>query len=107
MDNQRVELSQILGFKNDVEQLKKYQELFSKSYNNSMLMNKYFSFGTGKTQLNVKFVWVDSFTKQKVESTSPVLDALSCKYNVGVCLARIAIHSPLEGDGIKYACKYM
>ena len=94
-------------YRSDVEQLKKFQDLFAKNYNNSMLLNKYFSFGTGSGQLSCKFVWNDSFSGDKMESFSPVFDALSSKYNYGVCLARIGCYMNLEGDGIKYACKYM
>ena len=72
-----------------------------------MLLNKYFTFGTGSGQINLKFVWYDSFTKSRVDSYSPIMDALSSKFNVGVCLSRIACYMSLEGDGIKYACKYM
>ena len=34
-------------------------------------------------------------------------EALSAKFNLGVSLARCACYMNLEGDGIKYACKYM
>lgn len=72
-----------------------------------MLLNKYFSFGAGPKQFNQKFIWYDSFSQQKIESYSPIFDALSSKYNYGVCLARIACYQSLEGDGIKHACKLM
>lgn len=72
-----------------------------------MLLNKYFPFGPGHGQLNVKFIWGDSFSKQVCHSPSALFDALSSKYNYGVCLSRIACYMSLEGDGIKYACKYM
>ena len=72
-----------------------------------MLLNKYFSFGSGGQQLNLKWTWHDSFSGQKVESYSPMLEALSSKFNYGVCLARMAVYMNLDGDGIKYACKYM
>lgn len=87
--------------------MKKFKDLFAKSYCNSMLMNKYFSFGTGPKQCNQKLIWTDSFSGDRVESYSLVFDAINCKYNYGVCLARIACFMNLEGDGIKYACKYM
>ena len=41
----RKELQNVNAYKCDVEQLQKFKDLFSKSHNNSMLMNKYFSFG--------------------------------------------------------------
>ena len=72
-----------------------------------MLLNKYFPFGQGQGQINIKFIWGDSFAKQVVASPSALFDALSSKYNYAVCLARIACYMNLEGDGIKYACKYM
>lgn len=103
----RKELYHANAYKCDVEQLKKFKELFSKSYCNSMLMNKYFSFGPGPKQCNTRFVWHDSFSGDKMESYSLVFDALNCKYNYGVCLARMACFMSLEGDGIKFACKYM
>ena len=31
----------------DVEQLKKFQNLFGKNYQNAMLLNRYFTFGNG------------------------------------------------------------
>lgn len=34
-------------YKCDPEQLKKFTDIFAKNYQNSMLLNKYFSFGTG------------------------------------------------------------
>lgn len=36
-----------------------------------------------------------------------MLEAISSKFNYGVCLARMAVYMSLEGDGIKYASKYM
>ena len=72
-----------------------------------MLLNKYFSFGNGNKQMNLKFVWFDSFSQDKVESYSPVFAALSSKFNYGVCMSRIACYMSLDGDGIKHACKYM
>ena len=72
-----------------------------------MLLNKYFSFGPGGSQINLKFEWYDSFSGQKVVSHSALFEALSCKYNYGVCLARTATYLNLEGDGIKYASKFM
>ena len=86
---------------NDVEQLKKFQHLFAKNYQNSMLLNRYFTFGTGNGQINVKNEWFDSFNLSYTVSHSPVHDALSSKYNYGVALARQACFMNLEGDGIK------
>jgi hypothetical protein len=34
-------------YKCDVEQLRKFKDLFAKNYNNAMLLNKYFTFGNG------------------------------------------------------------
>lgn len=101
------QLGQARAYKSDVEQLHKFKDLFCKNYNNSMLLNKYFTFGTGSTQIPVKFIWNDSFSGDQIKSFSPVFDAMSSKYNVGVCLARISCYMDLAGDGIKYACKYM
>ena len=72
-----------------------------------MCLNKYFQFGNGANQVNAKFIWLDSFSKVKLESYSIIYDALCAKFNYGVCLARIACYMNLDGDGIKYACKYM
>lgn len=55
----------------------------------------------------MRFAWQDSFSDIKVESHSPMLEALSCKYNYAVCLGRQAVYMSLEGEGIKYASKYM
>jgi hypothetical protein len=106
MDNLKKELSIAPQFKIDVEQLKKFQDLFIKNYQNVMILNKYFVFGNNSGQINSRFIWFDSFSKKRVDSYSPILDALSSKYNVGVCLARIACYMKLDGDGIKFACKY-
>ena len=91
----------------DVEQLEKMKDLFARNYQNAQLLNKYFPFGQGTGQVPVKFVWGDSFSKQVCSSSSAFFDALCSKYNYAVCLARIACYMTLEGDGIKYACKYM
>lgn len=107
IEAERKELQMANSYKCDVEQLKKFKNMFAKSYCNSMLMNKYFSFGPGPKQCNQKFTWLDSFSNDRVESYSLVFDALNAKYNYGVSLARIACFMSLEGDGIKYACKYM
>ena len=72
-----------------------------------MLMNKYFSFGPGPKQCNQKLMWHDSFSNDRIQSDSLVFDALSAKFNYGVCLSRIACYMDLGGDGIKHACKYM
>ena len=73
-----------------------------------MLLNKYFSYGPqSSNQIPCKFIWFDSFSNDRIESYSPVFDALSSKFNYGVCLARIGCFTNLENDGIKYACKYM
>ena len=72
-----------------------------------MLFNKYFAFGSNHSQVNITFVWGDSFSRDKMQSQSALFEALSSKFNYGVCLARIACFMPLEDDGIKYACKYM
>lgn len=107
LQNIRKELAHAQAYNSDVEQLRKFMDLYAKNYQNTMLLNKYFTFGNGPRQLNTKFIWFDSFAQQRVESYSPIFDALSSKYNYGVCLARIACYMPLEGDGIKHACKHM
>jgi hypothetical protein len=107
LDGVRKELVHANSYRCDVEQLKKFKDLFAKNYCNSMLLNKYFSFGAGPKQLNCKFVWHDSFSQDQVISYSAVFDALNSKYNYAVCLSRIACYMSLEGDGIKHACKYM
>ena len=103
----RTELRHANSYGSDVEQLTKFKDLFARNYCNTMLLNKYFSFGPGNKQLNVKFQWTDSFSLQKIESYNPIFDALSSKYNYGVCLARMACYMNIDGDGIKHACKYM
>jgi hypothetical protein len=104
----RCELINANLYKCDVEQLKKFKDLFAKNYNNAMLLNKYFTFGfNNNSQVNLKFHWNDSFSKDAVYSHSAIFEALSSKYNYGVCLARIACFMSLEGDGIKHACKSM
>lgn len=107
MDSIKKELQQAPAYRVDVEQLKKYKDLYTKNYQNAMVLNKYFVFGSGQGQIPCKFSWQDSFTKGQHESYNPIFDALSSKFNIGVCLARIACYMNLEGDGIKYACKYM
>jgi hypothetical protein len=104
----REELKNAGSYKCDIEQLKKFQDLFAKNYCNAMLLNKYFSFSNNSaSSINVAFAWGDSFSKDRVTAYSPVLEALSSKYNYGVCLGRMACFMPLDGDGIKYACRYM
>lgn len=107
IDANKAELTHVTSFKADVEQLKKFQDCYAKNYQNAMMLNKYLSFGNGKYQINMKFTWHDSFSDIKIESFSPLLEALSSKYNYAVCLGRMATYMPLEGDGIKYASKYM
>ena len=107
LEQVRKELAHANAYKCDVEQLKKFKDLFAKNYCNSMLLNKYFSFGPGPKQLNQAFLWQDSFSGDRIQSYSPVFDALCSKFNYGVCLARIACYMSLEGDGIKHACKSM
>ena len=106
VDSIKKELCSAQSYKVDTEQLKKFQDLFLKNYQNSMILNKYFSFGDRSGQIPFKFTCYDSFSKKRVDSHSPVFDALSSKYNFGVCLARIGCYMKLDGDGIKYACKY-
>jgi hypothetical protein len=50
---------------------------------------------------------MDGFSNDKIQSFSPLFDAISSKYNIGVSLARQACYMSLEGDGIKYASKYL
>ena len=57
--------------------------------------------------MNIKFTWQDSFSKDQIVTYSAIMEALSSKFNYGVCLARIACFMPLDGDGIKHACKSM
>jgi hypothetical protein len=66
--NLRNELKNVSMYKCDVEQLHKFKDIFAKSYNHSILLNKYFSLGPGDRQLNVKFGWTDSFSKDHVQS---------------------------------------
>lgn len=72
-----------------------------------MCLNKYFTFGDGNGQINVKNEWYDSYNLQRTVSYSQIHDALSSKFNVGVALSRQACFMSLEGDGIKQACKNM
>jgi len=107
MQQTRAELVNAPNFHCEPEQLKKYQELFAKNYASFMLINKYLSFGDKPGQINVKFVWTDSFSGARVESRAALLEAISSKFNYAVCLSRRACYMNLEDDGIKYACKYM
>ena len=107
IDATKAELQHAPGFKSDVEQLKKFQDLYARNYQHAVLLNKYFSFGTGGLQINMKFTWIDSFSGQKIESNSPYFEMISSKYNYAVCLSRRACYMDLEGDGIKLASKYM
>ena len=73
-----------------------------------MLLNKYFSFGDSQNQINAKWVWFDSFNQAKAASYSCVFDALSAKFNYGVCHARIACYMDLTQEkGVPKACKHM
>lgn len=67
--------------------------------------HKYFSFGQLKTQLDQKFVWYDSFTRQKVEGGA-LLAQLSSQYDYAVAIMRTACFRDLSGDGIKIASKH-
>lgn len=60
--------------KTNAAQLEKFAAVFSQNARNMQSFNKYFSFGTQKTQLNVKFVWSDSFSNQKVTGSTALLD---------------------------------
>lgn len=75
------------------------------NYKNMSSISKYFTFGTQRTQLDVKFTWYDSFTRQKKVSSSPLIDQYSSLYNYAVCCSRIACFMDLGGDGIKVASK--
>lgn len=107
IETMKQELKGAAAFKSDVEQLHKFKGMFIKNYNNMMLMNKYFTFGPGNHQVNTVFVWGDSFSGAQFKSARPIFDAISSKFNVGVCMARIACYMKLDGDEIKKACKYM
>ena len=47
VDEIKAQLANAHKFRCDPEQLEKYVELFAKNYQNAMLLNKYFSFGSG------------------------------------------------------------
>ena len=66
-----------------------------------MLLHKYLSFGSTGQQINMQFKWQDTFSLQWVSTYSPLYDALSSKFNYGVCLSRQAVYMNLEGDAIK------
>lgn len=66
----------------------KFQELFTKDYQYSMLFNKYFSFGNKAEQVNITFKSKDSFSGALVASQNGLFDALGSKYNLGVAYAR-------------------
>jgi programmed cell death 6-interacting protein len=106
IDSIKKEIQNASAYKVDVEQIRKFKDLFLTNYQNAMILNKYFVFGTGSSQINNRFIWYDSFNKRRAESFNPIFDALSSKYNVGVCLARMGCYMKLDGDGIKHACKY-
>jgi hypothetical protein len=68
--------------------------------------NRYFTFGSNTTQLNLTFAWKDSFDKQKkIQTTTAALDMYSSLYNYAVACSRVGILMNLEGDGIKMASK--
>lgn len=58
-----------------------------------------------QTQLDQKFTWSDSFTKQKVTGGA-LLAQLSSQFDHAVCLMRQACFRDLTGDGIKIASKF-
>ena len=99
------ELVSANAYASDPEQMVKLQEMFTKDYQNSMLFNKYFSFGGKSDQINVQFKYKDSFSGSNIQSYNALFDALGSKYNLGVALARQACFMNLEGDGIKHASK--
>jgi len=70
------------------------------------LFNKYFSFGENSNQLNLKFLWMDSYNREKKKSSAATMDALSSLYNYGVANARVACYMDLSGDGTKEASKH-
>jgi len=63
LDASKKELSKAIMYKSEHEQLLKLKDLFAKDYCNSMLLNKYFSFGPGAMQIKHTFTWHDSFTR--------------------------------------------
>ena len=53
----------------------------------------------------MSFFFYDSFTRQKVVSTNPLLAQYSSLYNYAVAAARTACYMDLSGNGIKEASK--
>ncbi|CDW88356.1 programmed cell death 6-interacting protein [Stylonychia lemnae] len=116
LENNRKEMVNAFQFRTDANQLRKYKELFLENYRVQIQLGKFFAFGTDRTQVNLTFNWQDSFTRQKIKSNQPLIDAISSLYNYGVACARIvrlilfvqlikACYMDLSGDGIKEAMK--
>lgn len=80
--------------------------MFLQNYRNFASINKYFTFGTLKTQLSASFVWLDSFNKQSKKSPMPTIEMYSSLYNYAVASARQACFMDLSGEGIKNASKF-
>ncbi len=103
--NSRKEIAQVAAYRSDPEQLKKFKGIFLEIYQTQTLLNKYFTYGNQKNQVNLTHTWYDSFNKAKKQSMHPTFDAISSLYNYGVACSRIACYMDLSGDGIKEASK--
>jgi hypothetical protein len=64
---------------------------------------KFFTFGTLNTQLNLTFKVHDSVNGQTMHGAVPMIDQISALYNYAVCMASRACYMDLSGDGIKQA----
>lgn len=71
-----------------------------------MSFSKYATFGSEQDNFNAQFTWDCAFTGKRIVSCNPHLEMVSCLYNFGVAQMRQACYMPLEGNGIKLACKY-
>lgn len=106
IDKNRQNLNNAVPLMNDPMQLENLKKCFLQHYHDMQCFNRYFTFGTQKTQLNMTFQWKDSFDKQKkIVAQSASLDAYSALYNYAIALARVGILMDLTGDGIKVASK--
>lgn len=106
ISDNRQKLNQAPAYKTDLEPLKNYRRLFLENYKAMNLFNKYFTFGDASTELNLNFLWMDSYNREKKTSECALMDAYSSLYNYGVATARVACYYDLSGDGVKEASKY-
>lgn len=83
--------------------MKKFRELFLANYKHFNAFYKYMTFGKLKTNLDMKFIWYDSYTKEKKISPMPQIEMYSSLYNFAVAGMRQACYMDLSGEGTKEA----